>query len=53
MNKKQGIILAVLVAAIATLLLLRRCTTRLGGVTGDVLGAGVEVSLAALLLALA
>ena len=44
---------AVLVAAIATLLLLRRCTTRLGGVTGDVLGAGVEVSLAALLLALA
>ena len=44
---------AVLVAAVATLLLLRRCTTRLGGVTGDVLGAGVEVSLAALLLALA
>ncbi|CAM3932478.1 adenosylcobinamide-GDP ribazoletransferase [Nocardioides marinus] len=44
---------AVLVAAVATVLLLRRCTTRLGGVTGDVLGAGVEISLAALLLTLA
>ena len=44
---------AVVVAAGLTLLLLRRCTTRLGGVTGDVLGAGVETSLAVLLLALA
>ena len=44
---------AVVVAAGLTLLLVRRCTSRLGGVTGDVLGAGVETSLAVLLLALA
>lgn len=44
---------AVLVAAGLTLLLVRRCTSRLGGVTGDVLGACVETSLAVLLLALA
>ena len=42
---------AVVVAAGLTLLLVRRCTSRLGGVTGDVLGAGVETSLAVLLLA--
>ncbi|SFW71354.1 adenosylcobinamide-GDP ribazoletransferase [Amycolatopsis australiensis] len=33
--------------------LLWRCTRRLGGVTGDVLGAGVEVAVAAALLAFA
>lgn len=32
--------------------LLRRCVTRLGGVTGDVFGACIELALAALLLAL-
>lgn len=41
------------VAAVATVLLLVRHTTRrLGGVTGDVYGAGVELSLAALLVVL-
>ena len=35
------------VAVLATLAVLRRCTARLGGVTGDVLGAVVEVGLAA------
>lgn len=44
--------LAVALALVVVLLLLRRCTRRLGGVTGDVLGAAVELSLAALLLAL-
>lgn len=35
----------------AVLVLLRRCTRRLGGITGDVLGASVEVALATSLLA--
>ena len=39
-------------AAVAVLAVVRRCTRRLGGVTGDVLGAGVEVALAVLLLVL-
>jgi adenosylcobinamide-GDP ribazoletransferase len=42
----------VVLAVVLSLLLVRRCTSRLGGVTGDVLGAGVEASLAVLLLAL-
>lgn len=41
---------AVLVAAAAVEVLLRRCRSRLGGVTGDVLGASVEIAFAALLL---
>ncbi len=45
--------LAVLAAALATAGLVRRAVTRLGGVTGDVLGACVEVSLAAALVVLA
>lgn len=45
--------LAVAVAYAVTAALLLRCTRRLGGVTGDVLGAGVEVAVAASLLALA
>ncbi|WP_326951624.1 adenosylcobinamide-GDP ribazoletransferase [Amycolatopsis sp. NBC_01307] len=44
--------LAVLLAYAVAAALLRRCTTRLGGVTGDVLGAGVEAGVAAALLAL-
>ncbi|MCR6488823.1 adenosylcobinamide-GDP ribazoletransferase [Amycolatopsis sp. OK19-0408] len=44
--------LAVALAYAAAGVLLRRCTKRLGGVTGDVLGAGVEVGVAAALLAL-
>ncbi|WP_019144392.1 adenosylcobinamide-GDP ribazoletransferase [Aeromicrobium massiliense] len=42
---------AVVVALVAVGVLVRRCVTRLGGVTGDVHGASVEVALAALLLA--
>ncbi|WP_284749222.1 adenosylcobinamide-GDP ribazoletransferase [Amycolatopsis sp. RTGN1] len=45
--------LAVVLAYAVTAALLARCTKRLGGVTGDVLGAGVEVAVAASLLALA
>jgi adenosylcobinamide-GDP ribazoletransferase len=43
---------AVLVALVATGVVVRRCVARLGGVTGDVLGAVVEVSLAAGLVGL-
>lgn len=43
--------LVVMVAAVVTLLL--RCVRRLGGITGDVLGAAVEVSFAVLVLAAA
>jgi adenosylcobinamide-GDP ribazoletransferase len=38
------------VGLVAAAFLNRRCRRRLGGVTGDVLGAGVEVSLAAALV---
>ncbi|MEV4056243.1 adenosylcobinamide-GDP ribazoletransferase [Amycolatopsis sp. NPDC049688] len=44
--------LAVLLAYATAGALLLRCTRRLGGVTGDVLGAGVEAAVAAALLAL-
>ncbi|WP_235959843.1 adenosylcobinamide-GDP ribazoletransferase [Nocardioides acrostichi] len=37
-------------AAVVVLVLVRRCVVRLGGVTGDVLGAGVELALAVLLV---
>jgi adenosylcobinamide-GDP ribazoletransferase len=40
-----------MVAVVLALLL--RCVRRLGGITGDVLGAAVEVSLAVLVLAAA
>jgi adenosylcobinamide-GDP ribazoletransferase len=43
---------AVLLAYAVAAALLRRCTKRLGGVTGDVLGAGVETAVAAALLVL-
>ncbi|WP_207781918.1 adenosylcobinamide-GDP ribazoletransferase [Phytoactinopolyspora limicola] len=43
---------AVVAAIVATGVVLRRCVRRFGGVTGDVLGAVVEVSLAASLTAL-
>lgn len=45
--------LAVLLAYAVAGALLLRCTKRLGGITGDVLGAGVEAAVAAALLALA
>lgn len=44
---------ACLTAIAAALLLLRRCVTRFGGITGDVLGALVETAAAAALLILA
>ena len=43
--------LVLMVAAVIALLV--RCVRRLGGITGDVLGAAVEVSLAVLVLAAA
>lgn len=46
-------VLAVLAAAGVTALVLRRCVRRLGGITGDVLGACVECALTAALLVLA
>jgi adenosylcobinamide-GDP ribazoletransferase len=45
--------LAGLAAAVVTAGVVVRCTRRLGGITGDVLGACVELSFAAALLALA
>jgi adenosylcobinamide-GDP ribazoletransferase len=44
---------AVLAAYVVSGVLLVRCVRRLGGVTGDVLGAGVEIGVGAALVALA
>jgi adenosylcobinamide-GDP ribazoletransferase len=46
-------VFAVLVAALATAGLIHRAVTRFGGITGDVLGAAVEISTAAAALTLA
>ncbi len=43
----------VLVAALAVVTLVRRAVVRFGGVTGDVMGAGIEIALAVLLVGLA
>jgi len=43
--------LAVLAAAIVVFVLMMRCRKRFGGITGDVLGAGIEVAAAVLLVA--
>lgn len=45
--------LAVAGASVVVLVVLRRCVRRLGGMTGDVLGACVELALAVLVLGLA
>ncbi len=44
---------AVLVAAVAGALVVRRCVHELGGITGDVLGAAVEIGTAVALLVIA
>lgn len=44
--------LAVLLAVAATLMLARQCVRRLGGITGDILGAACELATAVALLAL-
>lgn len=43
-------VLACLAAVVVVLLLVRRATTRFGGVTGDVFGAAIELALATLLV---
>jgi len=37
-------------SGVVALLLVLRCKSRFGGITGDVLGAGIELTLAALLM---
>lgn len=49
-NPAQGLA-ALAVAVLVVVALGYRCVRRLGGITGDVLGAGVELALAALLVA--
>ena len=46
-------LLAAAVAALAVTVLVRRCVRRFGGVTGDVMGAGVETALTALVVLMA
>jgi adenosylcobinamide-GDP ribazoletransferase len=48
-----GLVLAVVLGLVAAVLLGRHCVHRLRGVTGDVLGAGVEVSFTVCLVVLA
>jgi adenosylcobinamide-GDP ribazoletransferase len=45
--------IAAVVAAVGVLLLVWRCVRRLGGVTGDVMGASIEVALTIMLVGVA
>ena len=47
----QGVLVGFALATVVVGLLIRRAITRLGGVTGDIFGAGIELTLASLLLA--
>lgn len=47
----HGVVIGFVIATVLVGLLVRRAVTRLGGVTGDVLGAGIELTLATLLIA--
>jgi adenosylcobinamide-GDP ribazoletransferase len=49
----QGVAVGFAIATVLVGLLIRRAVTRLGGVTGDIFGAGIELTLAALLVAAA
>jgi adenosylcobinamide-GDP ribazoletransferase len=46
-----GVLLGFAAATLVVGLLIRRAVTRLGGVTGDVFGAAIELTLATVLLA--
>ena len=43
-------VVAVVMSFLVESLLVLRCSRRFGGITGDVLGAGIELTLAALLI---
>jgi len=43
-------VVAIVLSGVVALLLVLRCKSRFGGITGDVLGAGIELTLAALLM---
>lgn len=45
----QGM-LAIVLAAVVVIALIRRCSKRFGGITGDVLGAGIEIAATAMLV---
>jgi adenosylcobinamide-GDP ribazoletransferase len=52
-GRYAGGVITAMVAAVAVLVLVWRCVRRLGGVTGDVMGAGIEIALTVILLGIA